>query len=198
MKLCIFSGTFNPIHLAHLIVAETVKDEIKADKMLLIPSFTPPHKNNDIADAVHRMEMVKLAVADNSKIEVSDVEFQNSGRSYSYLTIKKLYELYPDITGRINFVIGTDAFEKIETWYEAEKLVQLVNFVVVTRDKNYDFKSLFESINIQGLQAEVVNVPYSDISSSEIRSRVKLGKSIKYYVPNLVESYIELQNLYRV
>ena len=123
MKLCVFQGTFNPIHNAHLRVAKYVLNKYDFDKLLFIPAYKPPHKKYDDNMSIHRLNMVKLAIEDehNSKIEVSDIEYKREGKSYTYLTICELYKKY-EIEGKINFIIGTDAFKDIENWYEADKL----------------------------------------------------------------------------
>ena len=100
MKLCVFQGTFNPIHKAHLRVAEFIADKIKPDKFLFIPAYIPPHKNSDVKFAKHRLNMVRLAVEDDNRFEVSDIEFHREGKSYTYDTILELYKIY-DITDKI-------------------------------------------------------------------------------------------------
>ena len=135
MKLCVFQGTFNPIHNAHLRVGEFLAD--KFDKILFIPAYQPPHKSVELNMTSHRFEMVKIATENNNKFEVSDIEYKRGGKSYTYLTICELYNLY-QIDGKINFIIGTDAFRHIESWYEADKLKKLVKFLVFVREDKFD------------------------------------------------------------
>ena len=196
MNLCVYAGTFNPIHTAHLIIAQFVKDEIGVDRVLFIPACLPPHRDKDIADSHHRFEMVKLAIADNESFDISDIEFQRQGKSYTYLTIQELYNNYPDIEGKINFIIGTDAFAHIDKWYESEKLVKMVKFVIFPREQNFDEKSFFDKIKLKEIDYQIVNAPVIDISSTLIRSRLKEGKSIKYLVNNQVESYIHQHKIF--
>ena len=119
MKLCIFSGTFNPIHKAHLKMAEYVLSHYGFDKIIFIPAYKPPHKDYDTNMCQHRFNMVKLAIKNNPHFEISDIEYKSEGKSYSYLTALKLYEQY-DVDEKIHFIIGTDAFEKIEEIVETD------------------------------------------------------------------------------
>lgn len=196
MNLTIFSGTFNPIHTAHLIIAETVREEIGTNKILFIPAFCPPHREKDLVSPDNRLNMVKLAVADNHCFDVSDIEFTRGKKSYSYLTVKELINTNPDLTGKINFIIGSDAFNFIDTWYEVEKLAKLVNFIIVVRPGNIEIKKLFENIQLKNFDFQIVKTPLLEISSSYIRKKIKEKKSIKYLVPKSVEKYIYKNKLY--
>lgn len=171
MNLCIFPGTFNPIHKAHLKMAQYTLDDYNFDKIIFIPSCNPPHKEYDITLSEHRLNMVKLAVQSNLKFEVSDIEFKLEGKSYTYLTVTELYKLY-DVNGKLNMIIGKDAYEKIDTWYEAKKLKSLTNFIVYDR--------------VDG-----------DISSSEIRERIKNNKPVNDFITKEVGDYIEKYRLYK-
>ena len=136
MKLCVFQGTFNPIHNAHLDMAEFVLQNYGFEKIIFIPAAAPPHKDYDANFAIHRLNMVKLAVENNPHFEVSDIEFHLQGKSYSYLTALELYKKY-NIERKINFIIGTDAFEKIESWYHSEDFKKIVDFIVFVRENNF-------------------------------------------------------------
>jgi len=195
-RICIFSGTFNPVHTAHLIIAQAIKEEIGADKVLLIPAFIPPHRDNDIAPPEDRMNMLKLAVAGNPDFEVSDIEYRRGGKSYTYLTVSEIIKTYTN--SEIDFVIGTDAFAHIDSWYEAEKLVKLVKFIIIPREENFNSVRFFEKIKLRDeINYEVVKIPFMEISSSYVRSRIKSGKSVKYLVPQAVEEYINEHNLFK-
>lgn len=169
MKLCIFAGTFNPIHNAHLKMAQIALDKYGFDKILFIPAYNPPHKNTALAE--HRYNMVKLAIQNNPKFEISDIEYKRKGKSYTYLTVQELYKKY-NIDGKIYFIIGKDAIEKFDTWYEAAKLKNLIEFVLFDRAQE-------------------------DISSSQIRQRIKMGEPIDDLVTQEVGDYIERHNLYK-
>lgn len=193
MRLCIFSGTFNPIHKAHLKMAEYVLSNYGFDKILFIPAYKPPHKNYDTTMCAHRFNMVKLAVKNNPHFEISDIEYKNEGKSYSYLTALELYKQY-NIDGKINFIIGTDAFKQIETWYETGKFKKLVDFIVFIREN--------ENVNLdylkdKGYNFEIAQMPFTDISSTDLRERIATGKPIDNLVTKEVEDYIYKHGLYK-
>ena len=139
--------------------------------------------------------MAKLAVKNNSKFEVSDIEFRRKGKSYTYLTIVELYKEFP-IEGKINFLIGTDAFQYIEKWYETDKLKNLVKFIVFVREDNFDI-SKYDYLKDKGYEFEFQPLPFEDISSTKLRDDIKLGKSISGYVAKEVEDYIKQNGLYK-
>ncbi len=195
MKLCVFQGTFNPIHNAHLRVCEYVLKHFNFDKILFIPAFDPPHKNSNPNYSLHRLNMVKLAVKCNQKFGVSEIEYYRGGKSYTYLTIEQLYKLF-NVDGKINFIIGTDAFEKIESWYEADKLKNLLKFIVFVREDNFEI-SRYDYLKSKGFEFEFQSLPYEAISSTELRELVKQNKNISSYVPKNVEEYIRKNELYK-
>lgn len=194
--LTVFAGTFNPIHIAHLIIAESVRTEINAEKILFIPSYIPPQKDNDLAGAEHRLNMVKLAIKNNPFFEVSDIELQLQGISYTYNTIQELYRQNPHVKGQINFIIGADAFNNIETWHKYEELAKLINFIVISRPKSKEVKEIADNLSLKDFSYQFIDAPKIDISSSSIRQRIKEKKSIKYLVPDKVENYIIENKLY--
>jgi nicotinate-nucleotide adenylyltransferase len=189
MKLCVFQGTFNPIHNGHIKMAEHVLNNFDFDRILFIPAFRPPHKDYDESLTPHRLEMVKLATKENKKFEVSDIEYQNNRPSYTYLTILELYKKY-DIDGKINFIIGTDAFKNINSWYEAEKLKPLIKFIVFKRENE-------EEIHIEDCDYKYSTMPLCDISSTEIRYNRKHNINIKDLTTEAVRKYIEENELYK-
>ena len=190
MKLCVFQGTFNPIHKAHLMMAEFVLKNYGFDKILFIPAFKPPHKNYDENLTPHRLQMVKIATKNNPKFEVSDIEYKSDRKSYTYLTILELYKQYK-IDNKINFIIGTDAFEKIESWYETNKLKELLKFIVFKRDNNIDTDK-FDELKSKGYDFEFTTMDFEDISSTQIRAG-----EIKNLVTTEVEEYIGKNGLYK-
>lgn len=181
MAICIFSGTFNPIHNAHIKMAEYALNKYSFEKIIFIPAYVPPHKEIDGNLAKHRLKMVELATAYNPKFEVSDVEYKRNEPSYSLITVKKIIEQF-GIQDRLNFIIGTDAFSKINTWYNAEELKPLVHFIVFPRRGD-------DIIEAEGWDYEITYMDYEDISSTEIRGGVK-------DVDKKVEEYIKENGLY--
>ena len=195
MKLCVFQGTFNPIHVAHLKMADFVLKNYGFDKIIFIPAYRPPHKNYDITLTPHRLKMVELAALSNPNFKVSDIEYKNERNSYTYLTIFELYKKY-DIEGKINFIIGTDAFKKIDTWYEADKLKKLVNFIVFVRENELDNKKYHE-LKEKGYNFTFAKMDFQDISSSNIRKNIREGHDISEFVTDKVKGYIEKNGLYK-
>ncbi len=179
MTICIFPGTFNPIHEAHLRMAQFALDNYNFDKIIFIPAYLPPHKEINKNLAKHRFKMVQMAASKNPKFEVSDIEFLSEGKSYSLITIKKIRELYR-IKEKLNVIIGTDAFAKIESWYKADELKDLAHFIVFNRG---------EIIKKSGWDYEIAGLDFLDISSTEIRKNH--NNSIKE-----VKEYIEKNGLY--
>lgn len=191
MKLCVFQGTFNPIHKAHLMMAEFALKNYDFDKILFIPAYKPPHKDYDETLSQHRFEMVKLATQTNPQFEVSDIEFKNDRTSYTFLTILELYKKY-NIEGKINFIIGTDAFKKIETWYKTDKLKELLHFIVFRRENELE-STKYNELKSKGYDFEFATMDFEDISSTQIRTRQEVSR----YVTKEVKEYIEKNGLYK-
>ncbi len=222
-RLGIFGGTFNPIHVGHLIVAENVRDRLSLDMVLFVPSYMPPHKSVDIAPAKDRLEMVRLAVSDNPLFGVSDVEVKKPEKSY---TVNTLWEIKATSEAELFFLIGSEAFLQIHTWMAPEQLFTMTNFVVMERPGKVvgpgDFEEYLkelerklpyvyyrgheqlDDIHIYTLESEkmeskiyLMPVISVDISSTMIRRFLREGRSIKYLVPKSVENYIKEKGLYR-
>ena len=198
MKLCLYQGTFNPPHLAHLKVAEFVLAKFGFEKILFIPAAKPPHKtiNESNKEAFHRLEMTKLLIKGHDNFEVSDIEFKRQEKSYTFVTIKELYKQLI-LTEKPYFIIGDDAFVQIETWYHTEELKELINFIVLPRDNDFD-KDIFDKLSQKGYNyIRLDEMPKIDISSTEIRKRASQGKSLAEYTTAEVEQYIYDNNLYQ-
>ena len=181
MSICIFPGSFNPIHEGHLKMAKYALEKYGFEKIIFIPAYLPPHKDIDKNLAKHRYRMVELAISKNPKFEISDIEYQSEGKSYSLITVQKIIEQYK-IEGRLNFIIGTDAFAKINSWYKPEELKNLVHFIVFPRRGD-------EISGLEDWDYEITEMDFVDISSTEIRSG-------KYNNINGVEDYIKSNGLY--
>ncbi len=193
MKFWLYQGTFNPIHNAHLRVAEYAINHCGANKVIFIPAFCPPHKEDNMAE--HRLNMVKLAVNGNPQFETSDIEYQLGGKSYTYRTICELRTTY-NITDKINFIIGTDAFRHIKNWYETDKLKKLVRFKVFTRDINFNIEE-FNYLKTDGYDFDLMPLEFKDISATELRKMIKLNNNFSRFVPKNVEEYIRKNELYK-
>lgn len=198
MNICLFCGTFNPVHNAHIRMAQYVLRKFDFEKVIFIPSYLPPHKTTQGVSAENRMEMVRLAINGQKHFEVSDIEFQLAQKyekSYTYLTILELRKLF-NTEKKFNFIIGTDAFEKIESWYEADKLKSLLKFIVSRREDDCDL-SRFDYLREKGFDFDFTNLAFYDISSTELRNKISRGESISDLVPAAVEDYIIEKGLYR-
>lgn len=198
-KIGIMGGTFNPIHLGHLILAEEARIKLKLDKVIFIPTGTPPHKKkSSVLDPLCRYEMVVLATADNPYFQVSPIEINKEGISYTIDTIKYLKKVYT--SSAIYFITGADSLVDICSWKNANELLRLCKFATAKRREisNDKLESTVDKINqIYGKSVYLLSIPYIEISSTDIRNRVKSGKSIKYYVTDNVESYIVKNNIYK-
>lgn len=178
MNICIFPGTFNPIHMAHINMAKFAIEKYGFEKIIFIPAYIPPHKLISSNLAIHRYNMVKLVCNNNPKFEISNIEFESEGKSYTIYTVKKIRQLY-NIKHKLSMIIGTDAFNKIKTWYQAEELKDLVHFIVFQRGGDIINKDEFI-----GYSYEFANAEKYDISSSEIRESKKgdISKEVKEYI----------------
>ena len=194
MKLCVYCGTFNPIHNAHIQVARYIKEHYNFDKIIFIPAYKPPHKDTALSE--HRFNMVKLAIQNIDGFEISDIEYKSEENSYTFNTLTKLYEIYPNIEGKINFIIGTDAFRNIKSWYNTDGLKQQAKFIVFKRETEFDSHD-FDILKDDGYDFEFAQKPFEDISSTNLRECVKEGKSIKDLVPEAVYNYIKKNGLYK-
>ena len=192
MRIGVFGGTFNPPHLGHLIVAESAKEALNLSTVLFIPCASPPHKSSrSLADAECRILMVRLAVSGNPSFVASDIEIQRGGRSYTVDTLRALSALYP--RAQLYLLVGIDNLLELHTWKEPEEIFGLSEVVAVNRPG-------YESADIRKeylRRVTFLRYPNIDISSSEIRRKAKMGKSIKYLVPSAVESYILKHGAYR-
>lgn len=162
------------------------------DKILIIPAFKPPHKDCDIKTAYHRLNMCRLAFEGFEKTEVSDIEFQREEKSYTYVTICELYKKY-EIDGKINFIIGTDAFKHIKSWYEADKLKTMVKFILFDRGDN--FSDL--EYDYAGYDVEIQPLPFEDISSTVLRGKISSSEDVTDYIPESIRNYTEEHDLYK-
>ena len=199
-SIAIMGGTFDPIHYGHLVTAQAVKEKFGVEKVLFIPTGNPPHKvDREVSSSEKRYFMTVLATITNPSFEVSRIEIDREGYTYTIDTIRELKNTLSDDT-KIYFITGADAIHKILTWKEPEKLLKMCEFVAVTRP-GYNKDKLFEHIkNIEKtLKGKIhfLEVPHLDISSSDLRNRVQENKSIKYMLPEEVENYIYKFGLYR-
>lgn len=194
IKLGVMGGTFDPIHYGHLFVAEEARGAAGLDRVLFVPSGTPPHKRYaGMASAEARYDMVRLATDANPHFDVSRIETDRDGRSYTLDTLREIRALYPD--SRIYFITGDDAALDILNWHEPYEIVRMATLLTVGRP-GYARDKIFELPQEIRASIRMIDSPQLDISSTDIRRRVGAGRSIRYMVPEDVRRYIDDNGLY--
>ena len=198
----LFGGTFDPIHHGHLIVSRWAAEQLEVARVVLIPSAVPPHKvGNKITAARDRLQMAQRAVEDDELFDVSDCELQREGPSFTLDTVRHFRRLYPEDI-KIYWLIGADSIAELAGWHEIKQLVEECTIVTAARPG-------FETGNLSALDAvleenlvcrirqHILDIPQIDISSTDIRDRVRQGQSIRYLVPAPVAEYIHKHRLYQ-
>ncbi len=197
-RIGIMGGTFDPIHYGHLIAAEEARQIFCLDKVIFIPAKIPPHKlGHDISDPEHRYRMVLLATLDNPLFEVSRIEIDREGVSYSVDTVRELRNELEEKT-ELFFITGVDIVADLKTWKDPELLLSMCSFIAVSR-AGYSLEVLKTKLPREFLsKINIIEIPSPPISSTDIRRRVRHRKTIKYLVPPLVENYIRKAGLYLI
>ena len=202
-RIGVFGGSFNPPHVAHLILAERARTERALDRVLFVVAGRPPHKApRPLAPAEDRLRMVELAVADNPAFEVSDVELRADGASYTLRTIRALKRaLGPD--AELLLMMGGDSLLDLPTWWHAQELAREVAIVTFARpgsELGGKLDTLAEHFGgdwVNRVRELMVQAPLMEISATDVRRRVRDGRSVRYMVPEAVRAYIEERGLYR-
>ena len=200
-KIGILGGSFNPVHLGHLLLAETAREALELEKVLLIPVKLPPHKTaSALAAGRDRLEMVRLAAAKNAALEASDIELQRPGVSYTVDTVQALREQY-GAGAEIYFLIGMDTVSELPSWHEVRRLAGLCKLVPLSRPRGprpraAALERAVGKAEARAILARTIAMPLLQISSSDIRRRVAGGRSIRYLVPDAVIAYIRRKRLY--
>lgn len=197
MKLGVYGGTFDPPHLAHLIVAQEAVDQLGLDRIIFMPTGVPPLKSSAAASAPDRARMVARAIEDNPAFELSTIEVDRPGVSYTADTLRQLRGRYGQAC-ELYFVTGTDQVRQLRAWRDPAEVLRLARFAVVGRP-GYDAPVELLDAILPGASARAValNVPQVEISASAIRARVAAGRSIRYLVPDAVSELIVAKGLYR-
>ena len=193
MRIGVFGGTFDPVHLGHLIAAEQAREQARLDQIAFVPAARPPHKmERSLTPFAHRVEMLSLAIAGHPAFRVEELERDRPGPCYTVDTLEELHRSSPD--AELALVLGADCLPDLTTWREPERIGRLAEIVLVPRPGvTVAQEKTATSIRI----GTTVEMPLVDISSHDIRQRVSARRSIRYLVPRAVECYIESHSLYR-
>ncbi len=188
MRTGILGGTFNPVHLGHLILAEEAREKLGLGRVIFVPANIPPHKDSaDIAAPGDRLKMLRLAVKGNRYFSVSDAEIKRQGRSYTIDTLKEFKQKYPE--DELYFIIGSDLLKYLDEWKDLNQINQMVRLIAATRP-GYPLEKIPSYIQTLGIRAV-------DISGFQVRACVREGRSFRYLVPEAVFNYINRKRLYR-
>ena len=198
LRLGIMGGTFDPIHYGHLVAAEMARSEFNLSKVLFIPSRKPPHKDrSDISEAGLRFEMIERAIQDNPAFDISALELERKGPSYTVDTLRILRHTWPE--HELYFITGTDALREIFSWREAEEILMMTEFIGAARP-GFDASDFLLQVQQEHPETQgrihYLEVPALAISSTDIRARVKRGQPIRYLLPEPVRHFIQQFGLY--
>ena len=197
-KYGIFGGSFNPIHYGHLMICEYIKEEMGLDKVIFIPTGNPPHKDLEVS-AKDRYEMVRLAISPNPDFEISDIEATRVKMSYTVDTIRELKKIYRE--EKLYFLIGLDSIFQLKTWMKIGDLSKEIEFVVAIRPGYINKDEINREIDFLrenfGTKVNLINTPLYEISSTDLRDRIREGKSLRYLIPKKVLDYIEESGFYK-
>ena len=193
MRIGVLGGTFDPIHIAHLLLAEQAAEQLVLDKVLLVPAGDPWRKaGREITPAVLRLEMVRRAVADNPLFEVDDREIRREGATYTIDALREMRaEVDPD--DDLFLLLGEDALADLPLWREPEAFPDYATVVVAPREG----AELPETLPFDPVAIERIDMPYMNVSATDLRHRARLGRSLRYLVPEPVRLFIEERGLYQ-
>lgn len=199
-RVGILGGTFDPIHAGHLIAAECVRESAGLDEVVFVPAGDPPHKESSrVTPARHRYVMTLLAVLAHPGFSVSRIEMDRAGKSFTVDTVEAMRREVGDGVD-LYFILGSDSMADVPNWHQPERLLGLCHFLVAGRpgwDRSVVERSLGSLYETHRERIHMVDIPAIELSSSEIRARVREGRSIRYMVPEMVERYIRERGLYR-
>ena len=197
MRVGVFGGTFDPVHIGHLIAAERATELLALDEMLFVPAGEPWFKADEpVTDAEHRLNMVRLAVESNPRFSVSDVEVVRPGPSYTIDTLEELRSHAGEGT-KFFLVLGLDALAEMHRWRSPERVFDLATVVGVSRPgAEFDSGALYAALPYSAERVIMLDVPMVDVGATELRRRAAEGSSLRYLVPDSVERYIREHDLY--
>ena len=198
MKIGIFGGSFNPVHLGHLKIVEIVLERIKLDKIIIVPVGVPSHRKNNLIDAKHRLKMCYLTFKGIKKVEISEIEIDSNEYSYTYDTLMKYKKLYPN--DEFYEIIGEDSADYFKEWKNYKEILQNSKIIVLNRKVDKEEMSNKESsLKNEEFKDSIIYIEnHYEYSSTEIRERIGKEKKIKNIVTHSVEEYIKEKKLYNI
>ena len=199
-RIGLFGGTFDPVHLGHLLAAQEAYEQLDLSRVMLMPAHTRPHKDRVVTtSAADRLAMLRLAAADDARFEVSDLEVRRGGSSY---TIDTVAALRAEVDAEIILLVGSDSVPELPTWHRVGKLMDLCTLVVMARpgfsvEQLDRLRGALSAEQVERIAGDLLAIPLIEISSTSVRERLAAGRSIRYLVPRAVEDYIAATGLYR-
>lgn len=196
-KIGIMGGTFDPVHNGHLLIAQSAAEEFHLDQVLFLPTGKSPHKpESQVTEPGLRCRMVQIAIQKNPRFSISTLEAENTKINYTYLTLQKLKQIYPNT--QLYFIMGEDSLDDFPTWRNPEEICRLSTVLIAVRNdsgsgierKIADFSQFYQA------DMHMLHAPNFSVSSGEIRERIKKGKSVHYMLPEEVEDFIRQHSLY--
>jgi nicotinate-nucleotide adenylyltransferase len=195
MKIGVLGGTFDPVHIAHLVIAEHAREALSLDTVLFIPAGEPWRKGHrEITDAEHRLAMLQLAIAGNDVFGISDVELRRDGPTYTADTLEALAGERLD--DEFWFIVGADALADLPHWHEPARIVRHARLAVAPRDVQ-DANIVAQGVAEFRDRIDLFDAPRMEVSSTDLRTRVAAGRSIRYLAPDAVVDYVDKHGLYR-
>ena len=201
MRIGIFGGTFDPVHLGHLLLAESAREQRGLDEVWFVPAAEPPHKRNcRRTEARHRVEMLKLAVGGHEAFRVCELEIERGGVSFTVETLEQIGRSHPEAT--LFLLVGADTLADLPNWREPARVCELALPTAVGRPGSPPpdvavLGALVTAARLAEIEAAAVEMPLVGISATDLRSRAASGRSLRYRTPRAVERYIETHGLYR-
>ncbi len=200
-KIAIFGGTFDPTHKGHAAIVQTIISQGFTDKLVVLPSFTPPHKQNRvITDFTHRYKMLEIAFKDFENVEISDLEYQLSlEKSYTFKVMEQVEKFYG--AAKYQLIIGGDSLKNLHTWYRAVDLVKKYEIITYPRaGETLDIENLnglLSPSEIEKLQKNILKAPFFEISSTILKKKLANHENVDIFIDSKVLEYIRLNNLYK-
>lgn len=195
----ILGGTFNPIHVGHMMMAKEAYNQVpEIEKIIFIPNNKTAYKDNDdLAENKHRLKMLELSIADIDFAMISDIEINRGGITFTYDTLHQIKNMSSQT--EIFFIIGADSLYSFDKWYRFEDILKMCTLLVINRESSLEKLKIKSEkfINHYGASIKILNTNNVDVSSTDIRNRIKNGDSIDNYVSESVKKYIIKQNLYK-